>query len=380
MAEQDPLHPYRYEELAESYLEERSNPEWRPVRLGFGTVDAEIKGVSAGRVLGIAARTSVGKTSLLQSIEENFSHRTNAGQLLLTLEVTGEDWFERSLAIRLGISTEEVEEQARQRDGFHSFAESLYESRKNARIVQRCSLEQLPLAIQRARAAMEMPLRLVLIDYLGLLEVTGRDAYERASKIGVGLKRIAKEERVAIVIAVQFWARRLAVRRRKIIDFPLGAILPVPTWKGKANRARKGLRARWKARGIVTRKSATATPTTWTTTKLPNRRARRRSPVDKRHADKESQARVSHTCADVISGVREAREALKDARAGVNAEDVDKISDALDVLEDKINEIEETSETGRVKLREALIKSIMETDEQRARADALARELAGYRE
>ncbi len=204
MADQrDSLHPYRYEELAETYLEERSKPEWRPVRLGFGTVDAEIKGVSAGRVLGIAARTSVGKTSLLQSIEENFSHRSDAGQLLLTLEVTGEDWFERSLAIRLGVSAEEVEEAARQRDGFHSFAESLYESRRNARIVQRCSLEQLPTAIQRARAAMDVPLRLVLIDYLGLLEVSGRDAYERASKIGTGLKRVAKDERVAIVIAVQ---------------------------------------------------------------------------------------------------------------------------------------------------------------------------------
>ncbi len=202
MAESDPLHPFRYEELAETYRLERADPQWQPVRLGFGTVDAEIKGVSAGRVLGIAARTSVGKTSLLQSIEENFSHRKDAGQLLLTLEVTGEDWFERSLAIRLGISTEEVETAARG-EGFHTFAESLYESRQNVRIIQRCSLEQLPQAILRAQQDMPVPLRLVLIDYLGLLEVQGKDAYERASKIGTALKTIAKQCHVAVVIAVQ---------------------------------------------------------------------------------------------------------------------------------------------------------------------------------
>ena len=48
-----------------------------------------------------------------------------------------------------------------------------------------------------------VPLRLVLVDYLGLIGSTGKDAYERASAIGRGLKAIAKAEKVAIIVATQ---------------------------------------------------------------------------------------------------------------------------------------------------------------------------------
>lgn len=201
----DPEDPLRYEEVSAQYQGEKDSPEWSPVRLGFGTIDAEIKGVSAGRVLGIAARTSVGKTLFMQSIEENFARRSDAGQMLATLEVTGADWFERSLAIRMGTSIEEVEHAAQGTDkaGFYEYCEDLFRSRRNTRIVEHCSLEDLPSAIRKTRAQLSVPLRLVMIDYLGLLEVQGRDAYERASKIGKALKQIAKAESVAIIVAIQ---------------------------------------------------------------------------------------------------------------------------------------------------------------------------------
>jgi hypothetical protein len=37
-----------YGELLAEYERERSDPAWRPVHLGFGTIDAEIRGVSPG--------------------------------------------------------------------------------------------------------------------------------------------------------------------------------------------------------------------------------------------------------------------------------------------------------------------------------------------
>ena len=64
-------------------------------------------------------------------------------------------------------------------------------------------LDHLDQAIEQAREKLTVPLRLVLVDYLGLLAANGRDAYERASLVGRELKTIAKRQKVAIVVATQ---------------------------------------------------------------------------------------------------------------------------------------------------------------------------------
>ena len=78
-----------YSEALARFERERSDPQWHPVHLGFGTIDAELRGISMGQVLLIAARSGVGKTFLLESIEHNFAARTDAGQLSLSLEMPG---------------------------------------------------------------------------------------------------------------------------------------------------------------------------------------------------------------------------------------------------------------------------------------------------
>src|SRR5205814_1428637 len=54
-----------------------------------------------------------------------------------------------------------------------------------------------------ARDRLDVPLRLVVIDCLGLLDTDGPSAYERASALGRGLKLSAKQEHVAVVVALQ---------------------------------------------------------------------------------------------------------------------------------------------------------------------------------
>jgi len=48
-----------------------------------------------------------------------------------------------------------------------------------------------------------VPVKLVMIDYLGMLGASGKDVYERASTIGKQLKETAKRMDVAIVVAMQ---------------------------------------------------------------------------------------------------------------------------------------------------------------------------------
>jgi replicative DNA helicase len=186
-----------------AYQAERSAPDWQPVRLGFGTIDTATRGVSPGQVLGIAARTAVGKTWLLQSVEHNFTARRDAGCLSLTLEMPGPEWAERAVAIFEDVAPETVETWARKGELIDRAARFL-ERMEHVRLVEESvSLGDLPALIDQARPTLHVPLRLVLIDYLGLLDTPGRDAYERASAVGKGLKRLAKAEKVAVIVAMQ---------------------------------------------------------------------------------------------------------------------------------------------------------------------------------
>lgn len=197
---EEPHRVVTFRELEKAYLEERCRPDWDPVCTGWGTIDRRIRGVSPGQVMGIAARTAVGKTWMLQTIEHNFSYRQNAGCLSLTLEMPGPEWFERAVAIHSDLAPQVIEEQAR---ASCLLTEEFHERMKDARVCERSvALDEIISVALEARASLDVPLRLLMIDYLGLLRVRG-DAYERASQIGIGLKRIAKAEKVAIIVAMQ---------------------------------------------------------------------------------------------------------------------------------------------------------------------------------
>ncbi len=51
-----------FAEVLDSYARSRADEELEPIRIGFGSLDADLRGISAGQVLGVAARTAVGKT------------------------------------------------------------------------------------------------------------------------------------------------------------------------------------------------------------------------------------------------------------------------------------------------------------------------------
>lgn len=192
-----------FDQLLQEYADERSKADYAPVHLGFGSIDADLRGISAGQVCGVAARTAVGKTWLLETIAHNFAARRDAGCLALSLEMPGAEWAERALAIFADVAPETVEAWAKQGELGHEAAAFL-EHMENAVVIDEyVRLTELRQAFAQARERLQVPLRLVMIDYLGLLDAVGQGPYERASAVGKGLKQIAKEEKVAIVVAMQ---------------------------------------------------------------------------------------------------------------------------------------------------------------------------------
>lgn len=193
-----------YDQLLEEYARAATDPAYAPVFLGFGSLDTELRGVTPGRVLGIAARTSVGKTWLLESIEHSVAGNPNRGTLALSLEMPGVEWAERALAIHADVAPEQVEAWAKQRELGSRAGEFLERMRHSLVIEDPLGLAELANAIGTARERLAgVPLGVLLIDYAGLLRVVGRDAYERASTLARTLKEVAKLERLAVIVAIQ---------------------------------------------------------------------------------------------------------------------------------------------------------------------------------
>lgn len=192
-----------FDELLDAYGRERSKPEWAPVHLGFGSLDADMRGISPGQVAGFAARTAVGKSWALATIAENVSARRDAGVLILSLEMPGPEWVERQVAIYADVAPEQVEKWAKEGElGAH--VRDFLERFEHVLVCEEAvRLRDLASIIEEARERLTVPLRLVVIDYLGMIATDGRDAYERASALGKGLKDLAKAERLAVVVAMQ---------------------------------------------------------------------------------------------------------------------------------------------------------------------------------
>ena len=192
-----------FAEVLDSYGRSRASEELEPIRLGFGTLDADIRGVSTGQVLGIAARTAVGKTWLMGSVLNNLAAHPALGVLVLSLEMPAEEWAERQVAIATGLAPEQVEAAAREERLDKVLGDSLQRLENAVICEDALALHELPGVLSDARSRLAVPLRLVMLDYLGLVGAQGKSDYERTSALGRGLKQLAKAELVALVVAMQ---------------------------------------------------------------------------------------------------------------------------------------------------------------------------------
>lgn len=188
-----------FAQLLQQYKDERPTDR-QPVRLGFGSIDHDTRGVSDGQVCGLAARTAVGKTWALNSITHNLA-AAKVGGVVLSLEMPGVEWAERQMAIYADVQPEEVEKWAK---GQRQLPVKEFCNHMSSFVLCDNSLQlnEISGVIAEARSKLGKQMRAVLIDYLGLIDARG-DAYERISAVGKGLKELAKYERVAVVVAMQ---------------------------------------------------------------------------------------------------------------------------------------------------------------------------------
>jgi replicative DNA helicase len=189
------------------------------IRTGFTELDAMTTGLQRSDLIILAARPSVGKTSLALNVAETAAVRDGKSVGIFSLEMSKEQ-----LVLRLLSSVGDIDSQ-RLRSGFleemdFTRVASAMTSLSEARIYidDTPNISTMELRTKARRLQAEAGLDLVIVDYLQLMQAqtTSRDAnrVQEVSEISRGLKALARELSVPVVALSQL-SRQPEMRESK---------------------------------------------------------------------------------------------------------------------------------------------------------------------
>jgi len=177
------------------------------VGTGFPDLDKMTSGLHPGEMIVIAARPSMGKTSLAMNIAEHVAVDQRLPVGVFSLEMTAESLVLRMLCSRSRVNLRNV------RDGFlaeRDFPKLTGSAGKLANaplfIDDSSGLSILQLRAKARRMAQQHGVKLFVIDYLQLLHSTARRAENRQQEIADisnGIKSLAKELSVPVIVLSQ---------------------------------------------------------------------------------------------------------------------------------------------------------------------------------
>jgi replicative DNA helicase len=175
---------------------------------GFIEFDRMTSGLHPSEMIVIAARPSMGKTALAINIAEHVAINEKLPVGVFSLEMSSQQLVQRLLCSRARVNLQKV------RDGFlgeRDFPSLTAAASKLAEakifIDDSASLTILELRAKARRLKAQQDVRLIIVDYLQLLRSTSRRAQDNRqleiSEISAGLKGLAKELKIPIIVVAQ---------------------------------------------------------------------------------------------------------------------------------------------------------------------------------
>ncbi len=178
------------------------------LRTGFDELDLLLTGLTPGQLVVVAARPSMGKTSLALDIARHAAAVQGKQVAVFSLEMTKQELMDRIIASMLGVETWKLKKGALTEQDFTRLG-AIFDG-----------LKQHPLYIdddpdttianlrsKARRQQLEHGLDLLVIDYLQLIEVTdrasGENRTQQVSHISRSLKNLARELGCPIVALSQ---------------------------------------------------------------------------------------------------------------------------------------------------------------------------------
>lgn len=192
-----------YEKIEEKY---NNKDKLSGVPTSFYDLDNVTNGLQKSDLIILAARPAMGKTSFALNIAQNVALKSNIPVAIFSLEMSKEQLTQRLLCSEAEVDAQRIrtgEMQAKDWEKLVYATETFSQAPIYIDDTAGCTLTDLRAKCRRLAMA-EKNLGLIIIDYLQLIEGSGReDRMQQISGISRGLKVLAKDLQVPIIALSQ---------------------------------------------------------------------------------------------------------------------------------------------------------------------------------
>lgn len=201
------------EQFEERYQTQQNHPGSEfllGVSTGFRDLDRVLSGLQRSELIILAARPSVGKTSLAINIAEHVAIRQNQAVAIFSLEMAAEQLVQRMLCSQAAVSAQRLRRLQLTQDEWgrlYGAAERLFRAPIYIDDTSSLSPMEMRAKCRRLKAKLaDRNLGLIVVDYLQLMRSSNRRVENRNQEIGEiarALKQIAREFQVPVLVLSQ---------------------------------------------------------------------------------------------------------------------------------------------------------------------------------
>ena len=179
----------------------------RGVPTGFKSMDNVLAGLQPSDLIILAARPSMGKSTLAMNIAHNVATKGNQAVLVFSLEMSKEQLVDRLLAAEAGIDAWNIRTGNLSDQDFEKLGQAMGTlSEAQIFIDDTPGISVLEMRTKARREQHQRPLGLIVVDYLQLMTgsvTSGDNRVQEISEISRGLKALARELNVPVIALSQ---------------------------------------------------------------------------------------------------------------------------------------------------------------------------------
>jgi len=162
----------------------RNKGQLRGVRTGYRDLDNMTAGLQRSDLIILAARPAMGKTTLVTNLAYNVATIAKQSVLFFSLEMSKEQLVDRMLADASGVDAWNIRTGNLSEDDFSKLSDAMGEMAEAPIYIDDTpGVSVLEMRTKARRAAHEAPLGLIIIDYLQLMQGSGRDNGNRVQEV-----------------------------------------------------------------------------------------------------------------------------------------------------------------------------------------------------
>lgn len=186
----------------------RNKGSLRGVPTGYKDLDTKTAGLQKSDLLILAARPAMGKSTFVSNLAYNIASQQKKAVLFFSLEMSKDQLVDRMLADASGVDAFKIRTGNLSDNDFSKLSDAMGEMAEAPIFIDDTpGLSVLEMRTKARREAHNHPLGLIIVDYLQLMQGSGRNnsdnRVQEVSEISRGLKLIARELDVPVIALSQ---------------------------------------------------------------------------------------------------------------------------------------------------------------------------------